>query len=779
MRSSQLNGNLPADVTSFVGRRREVSEAKRLLSSTRLLTLTGVGGVGKTRLALRVAAGVRRAFTDGVWLVELAALQDRALLEQTVADAVGLRDQSARSPREIVVGHLRDKQALLVLDNCEHLVDRCAGLAADLLPAAPGVRILATSRHALSTPGEHIFSVPPLPLPDPERPPQRGKLVGNEAIHLFVERATLVRPGFDVTTGNHATLARICRRLDGLPLAIELAAARLRALSPEQILARLDDRFRLLRGGSRVVLPRHQTLRAVVDWSYQLCSPPEQALWARVSVFAGGFDLDAAEAVCAGDGIARDGVLDLVAGLVDESILIKEDADQALPVRYRLLETIAHYGRDVLRAAGGEAVLRRRHRDYYLDLAERGEAEWFGPTQLEVFARTRCEHANLRRALEYCLTMPDESRVGLRMAAALYFYWHCGHVAEGRHWLDRALAVDTESSSARAVALWSNAHLAVLQGDISTGTAMAQESRDWAQLRGDASVLAYAISMLGVAAVFGGDLPRAQALLEDALARFEALGELNTTVIIAYVGLILGAAFQGDLGRAVTLGEHARALCERHGEQRGWALTFYALTLAEWKRGELALASTYAKDSLQVMRAFDDTFCMVLMVERLAWIAGTAGEGERTAVLLGVAHQIWPLVGGRPLMGSPHYLAAREACERQARCALGDRAFQAAFDRGTALDLDQAIVYALDEKPGPDPSAATAAGTAGTSLTRRERQVAELVAEGLSNKEIAARLVIAQRTAEGHVERVLAKLGFTKRTQLAAWIVEERKGRGR
>jgi predicted ATPase/DNA-binding CsgD family transcriptional regulator len=779
MRSPQRGGNLPAEVTSFVGRRREVSEAKRLLSSTRLLTLTGVGGVGKTRLALRVAAGVRRAFTDGVWLVELAALQDRTLLEQTVADAVGLRDQSARSPREVVVGHLRDKQALLVLDNCEHLVDRCAGLAGDLLPAAPGLRILATSRHALRIAGEHIFSVPPLPLPDPERPPQRGKLVGDDTIRLFAERATLVRPGFEVTAGNRATLARICWRLDGLPLAIELAAARLRVFSPEQVLHRLDDRFRLLSRGNRAVLPRHQTLRAVVDWSFELCSPPERTLWARVSVFAGGFDLDAAEAVCAGDGIDRDQVLDLVVGLVDESILIKEDPDQALPARYRLLETIAHYGRDVLQAAGGEAVLRRRHRDYYLDLAERGEAEWFGSTQLEVFARTRCEHANLRLALEYCLTTPGESRVGLRMAAALYFYWHCGFVAEGRHWLDRALALDAQPGRARATALWSNAHLAVLQGDISAGTAMAQESRDWAQLRGDASVLAYAIFMLGVAAVFGGDLPRAQALLEDALARFEALGELNTTVIIAYVGLILRAAFQGDLGRAVTLGEHARALCERHGEQRGWALTLYALTLAEWRRGELALASTYAKDSLRVMRVFNDIFCMVLMVERLAWIAGTAGEGERAAVLLGVAHKIWPLVGGRPLMGSPHYLAAREACERQARRALGDRAFQTAFDRGAALDLDRAVAYALEEKPAPAAPAATTTDTTGTALTRRERQVAELVAQGLSNKEIAARLVIAQRTAEGHVERVLAKLGFTKRTQLAAWVIEERKGRDR
>ncbi|GAA3434905.1 LuxR family transcriptional regulator [Kutzneria kofuensis] len=781
IRSPQCGGNLPAEATSFVDRRREVAEAKRLLTASRLLTLTGVGGVGKTRLALRVAARVRRAFTDGVWLVELAALQDRTLLEQTVADTVGLRDQSARSPREVVVDYLRDKQLLLVLDNCEHLVDRCGGLAADLLAVAPGLRILATSRHALSTLGEHVLAVPPLPLPDlaPERPRQPGTLVGNEAIRLFTERAVAVWPDFAITAGNHTTIARICRRLDGLPLAIELAAARLRVLSPEQILHRLDDRFRLLRAGCRAVLPRHRTLQAVVDWSYHLCSPLEQMLWARVSVFAGGFDLDAAEEVCAGDDIARDRVLDLVTGLVDKSILIRENQDHGHRVRYRLLDTIAHYGHDALKATGQEAVLRRRHRDYYLALAERGEAEWFGPTQLEVLARTRCEHANLRLALGFCLAVPGESENGLRLAAALHFYWHCGFLSEGRHWLDRALAMHVKPDRGWATALWINAHLAVLQGDAATAADMAEECRAWAQPRGEDNLLAYALFILGAAARFRDDLPRAQALLEDALARFEALGELNTTVIIAYVTLVGVAVLQGDLARADELCQQGLALSERHGEQWTRAYMLYALSFAEWTRREVALASAHAKDSLRAMHTFRDTFGTVLLVERLAWIAGTAGEGERAAVLLGVASMIWPLVGGQPLFGSRYYLAAREACERQARCALGDRAFQIAFDRGTALDLDQAVSYALGETPERATPATTTTDTTGTSLTRRERQVAELVAEGLSNKEIAARLVIAQRTAEGHVERVLAKLGFTKRTQLAAWIVEERKGRGR
>ena len=747
----------------------EVSETKRLLSVARLLTLTGAGGVGKSRLALRVAASVWRAFVDGVWLVDLAALQDRALLEQTVADSVGIRDRSARSAREVLVGYLRDRQLLLVLDNCEHVADYCADLAAALLAAAPGLRILATSRHALSAPGEQVLAVLPLPVPDPERPPQPGKLVGNEAIRLFAERARLVRPDFEVTAGNRATIARICRRLDGLPLAVELAAARVRVLSPEQILHRLDDRFRLLRGGSRVVLPRHQRLRAVVDWSYELCSPAERMLWARVSVFADGFDLDAAEAVCAGDDIDRDQVLDLMAGLVDKSILIRQDRDHAAWARYRLLDTLRHYGRGRLREAGAEAVLRRRHRDYYLGLAERGEAEWFGPTQLQVADRTRPAHPNLRLALEYCLTTPGESRTGLRMAAALQFFWLCcGLLAEGRHWLGRALALDTESSKQRATALCANAYISTLQGDYLAATAMVQECRAWALPRGEETTLAYAVFVQGLLTRFNDDLPRAQVLLEDALARFEALGELTSTVIITYALLAAVAVFQGDSDRAIELCWLGLALCDRHGEQ--WARSYLvsALSLAEWIRGEVTRASAHARENLRVMRGFGDLFGTALQVERLAWVAGTVGEGERAAVLLGAVHRIWPQFGGP--FGSLHHVTAREACVRQARHGLGDRAFQAAFGRGAELDLEQAIAYALGEKPAPP----TPAPTAKPPLTKRERQVAELVVEGLSNKDIAARLVIAQRTAEGHVEHILAKLGLTKRIQLAAWVTEQR-----
>ncbi|MCE7002200.1 LuxR C-terminal-related transcriptional regulator [Kibdelosporangium philippinense] len=777
--SPHQDGNLPAESTSFVDRRREIFKARQVLSTARLVTLTGVGGVGKTRLALRVAAGLRRAFADGVWLVDLAALQDRTLLEQTVVDTVGLSDCSGQPPLRVLVSHLRDRQLLLVLDNCEHLVAGCAGLARELLPAAPGLRILATSRHALSTPGEHILALPPLPLPDPDEVrPQAGKPLCNEAVRLFVERAALVRPGFAVTADTYVPIARICRRLDGLPLAIELAAARLRVLSPEQILRRLDDRFRLLRGGSGVVLLRHQTLRAVVDWSYELCSPAEQMLWARASVFAGGFDLDAAEEVCAGDSIDRDRVIDLVAGLVDKSILIREGQEHGPWARYRLLDTLRHYGRDVLRAAGTEMSLRQRHRDYYLSLAERSVAEWFGPTQVEVAVRTRREHTNLRVALKFCLGTPGESQAGLRLAAILYFYWvSCGSVAEGRHWLDRMLALDTEASWARGTALWSNAHLALLQGNIPAATAMVRECRDLARLTGDTSVLAYAIFVQGIAAWHSGDLPQAQALMEDALARFDALGELNSTVLLARTLLAGTAISQGDIDRAITLTRQACAIGELHGEQSTRAHALYFLAQAEWHRDELARASAHAKESLLVMRVFNDTLGTAVLVELLAWIAETTGECERAAVLLGVAHQIWLLVGGKPRFSSAHWISRHETCEQRTRHVLGERAFQAAFSRGAGFDLDQAVTYALGEKPEDAAPAGTGTGAASIPLTRREQQVAELVAKGLSNKAIAAQLMIAQRTAEAHVEHILTKLGFTNRTKLAAWVARQRERR--
>lgn len=771
-------GNLPAETTSFVNRRREIAEIKRLLTSSRLLTLTGVGGVGKTRLALHVAAEVQRAFPDGVRLVGLAQVRDGTLVAHTAAQALEIHDDGSREPLGLLVDFLRERQVLLVLDNCEHLMHECATLAATVLDETSRLRILATSREVLRVPGEQVLPVGPLSVPQHNGTRPAGAGSRNSAVVLFAERAVAVTPTFAVTSKNREEVIGICRRLDGIPLAIELAAARLRVLSTHQILARLDDQFALLTTGPRTAADRHQTLQATVDWSFRLCTPAEQTVWARASVFAGSFGLPAAEELCAGQDLPADSIVDLITGLVDKSILIRDD--NGTTARYRFLDTLRQYGQNTIRQTGEQARLRHRHADWYLHLAEQGKREWFGPDQAAWLQRLRLEHADLRLALEFCITTPERTQTALRLAATLHFYWHsCGFVAEGRHWLDRALAQDTEPSTARASALASNAHLAVLQGDIPAATAMAQESRDWAQSQGEDAVLAYAVFAQGAIARFNSDNPRAQTLLEDALARFEAIGELNSTVVMAYVSLVGAAVFQGDLTRAIELGRHARALCERAGEQWARTYTLYALSLAEWKQGELAQACEHAREGLRGMRTFNDTFGMTLLVERLAWIADRAGEYERAAVLLGAVTVIWPLIGGQPLVGSQHYLAAHEACERHTRRTLGDHAFEAAFQRGTEFGLDQAVSYALDEHAQPVPAASPSSEELPVQLTRRERQVAELVAEGLSNKDIATRLVIAQRTAEGHVERILKKLGFTSRTRLAAWVTEQHESRNR
>lgn len=766
-------GNLPTEVTSFVGRYRELTEVKKLLPEVRLLTLTGTGGVGKTRLALRVATQIRRAFPDGVWLVELAALQDCALLEQTVADAVGLGDQSGRVPREVLMHHLRDQRALLVLDNCEHLGAACGTFAGELLAAAPQLRILATSRHALRAPGERILPVPPLPVSNASSPDDHTP---NDAVRLFGDRTMAVVPEFAATHASRAAIAEICQRLDGLPLAIELAAARIQTLSPEQILSRLDNRFRLLAAAaSSTVQPRHQKLRSVLDWSYHLCSPSEQRLWARMSVFTEGCDLNTAEAVCSGDGIAPDDVLDGVTGLLDKSILAREEHNQGTEVRYRMLDTIRNYGEEMLRAAGQEETMLQRHCDYFLQLAERNAAEWFGPTQVEITARMRLEHANLRLALDYCLRTDSESQTGLRLASVLHFYWlGCGFLAEGRHWLDRMLASDTTPSRARATALWTAAYLAIAQGDRAAGVDMAAECWQWVQSHADQTMAPYALFALGIAEWSSGDLSRTCTLLEDALERFAALGELNVITIITYVSLSGALAYRGQLDHSLAVTQKAAMLCEQRGDRRAWTYALYVISLSEWLRGDSALATMHAQEALRGQQIFDDALGTVFTIECLAWYASSSGENERAAVLLGAAHRLYPAGGGEPLVNIERFRAAHDACQQQARRGLGDHKFQIAFNAGAEFEHAQAVSYALGQQAQLAPSPPAVTDDPLALLTRREGQVTELVAEGLSNKDIAMRLVISTRTAEGHVQNSMAKLGFTKRVQLAMWFKEQK-----
>jgi predicted ATPase/DNA-binding CsgD family transcriptional regulator len=766
-------GNLPVDVTSFVGRRREVADVKGALSVSRLVTLTGMGGVGKTRLALRVAADLHRGFGDGVWLVELAGLQDAGLVGQTVAASLGFHDQSSRWSVVTLSELLTDRQLLLVLDNCEHLIDACAVVADALLRACPRLRILATSRQPLGITGEHTLSVPPLSLPGPDRPVSLEGLAQFEAVSLFVDRASAVHPGFSLDAGNQLAVAGICRRLDGIPLAVELAAGRMRALSADQLLTRLDDRYGLLTGGSRAALPRQQTLRALVDWSFELCSAAERLLWARLSVFAAGFDLDAAEEVCSGDEIPADAVLDLVAALVDKSILLTDDGGGR--PRYQLPETLREYGRDRLEEYGQIGALRRRHRDWCRRLVAFAESTWFGADQVELLARLRLEHANLRAALNFCLTEPGESPTGLAIASALRFYWMIsGRLNEGRHWLDRLLNCASAQSPTRLKALCVDAYLATLLGDVGAAVPLVEEARQLAEQLDDASGAAYVAQIRGLEASFHGDPAGAAQLLKEALATHRRLGDLAA---IGYDQALLAAVLsvlEDDVG-AAALFEECLATTESAGEFWVRALALWAVGIQACRLGDCTRATEAERQSIRLRRALDNRYGIALNLDVLAWTATVDGDAERAARLFGAAHAIMQAVGAASVSSGPTG-ALHVEYEATAREALGDNGFARAFEHGLRVGFDQALAYALGESTLPriQPTATQRATAVPGSLTRREREVAELIMQGLSNKQIADTLVMAQRTAEGHVEHILTKLGFTTRSQVAAWVAERR-----
>ena len=758
-------GKLPLDLTSFIGRRHELAEAKRLLSTSRLVTLTGMGGVGKTRLALRVAADAGRAFDDGVWLIELGELENSSLLVDVVAAALRLRDQSTRPAQDLVAEFLASRRLLLVLDNCEHLVDAVAALAGMLLRSCPELRILATSREALIIEGEAVMRVPPLTVPDPDRSPSLKGLPRYDAVTLFAERAAAVVPDFMLTEDNKGAVAQICRRLDGMPLPIELAAARLRALSADQVLERLTDRYALLTGGSRGAPTRQQTLRVCIDWSYDLCTPSEQQLWGRLSVFAGGFELDAAEGVCAED-MTPEAVLDAVTSLVDKSILIREEPGRV--VRFRLLETLREYGRDKLQETSRFDAVRRRHRDWYRQLAARSETEWISARQLQWIARLEREQPNLREALEFCLTDPGEAEAGLQIVAALHQFWLArGLLSEGRRWYDRTLAHHSgEPTPDRIQVLHASTIFAVQQGDLPAATDTAQQARELADQSGDVSMRALAAQAAGNVALHAGDLPHAIACFENASAGSHADGDLLQQVQ-ALVGLVLAYGLQGDMTRADAAHEELLALTTPRGESLYRAYSLAAVGRVAWKHNR-ERGAELLKEGLRLMRRLDDPLGAASCVEALAWIAAAEHSARRAAVLLGAAEALRRAVGTSSGI-YPILLAYHDECEQQAHRALGERGFATAYRSGEALSFGDAVAYALDEQP----PAVSQPARAATILTKRERQVADLVAQGLTNRAIAAKLVISQRTAQGHVEHVLAKLGFTSRAQIAAWVVEQ------
>src|SRR5215469_1928785 len=651
-------GNVPSELNSFVGRRGEVAEVKRLLSGCRLVTLTGLGGVGKTRLALRVAADSRRAFRDGVWLVQLDQLREEMPVAEAVAGALGLQTHAA--PEAALADYVADRQLLLVLDNCEHLVDAAAKLADMLLRAGAGLRVVATSRESLNIDAETVMPVAPLAAPDPGRHLTAAELMRFPAVSLFAQRAGQVVPGFAVTEPTTEAVARICHRLEGLPLAIELAAARLRALSPEQIDARLGDRLGLLTRGRRTYPARQQTLRASIEWSYELCTEPERLLWARLSVFADGFELDAAEGICADHRLAAADLLELLAALADKSVLIAEHGESW--VRCRLPETLREYGQERLDQAGEHSMLRRRHCDWYEQLTRRAHTGGLSSEAGSLVARLYRERANVQVAQDFCQNEPGEAEAGLRVAMHIwpYYYWNEGYVGEGRHRLGQLLAATTEPTVWRAQGLLLAGFLAVVSGDRGAALPLLEEGTSLARQLDEPATRALAAWVAGHVYLSAGDVPQAVARLEDGLAALPPAPVHARQHALLLASLAVAACLADDEESVLARQRELVALTEPGGDymQRTYCShALWALGMVAWRRGALDRAAELQQQCLRLREGPGDRMGRAHCLEALAWIAASARQYRRAPALLGAAATQWQSMA-TPLEGNGTWQAS-------------------------------------------------------------------------------------------------------------------------
>ena len=683
--------NLPRQLTSFIGREREIAEVKRLLSTTSLLMLTGSGGCGKTRLALQVAADLVDAYPDGVWLAELAALEDPGFLLHTVASALSLREVPGRELRATLLDYLRTKKLLLVLDNCEHLLPACAEMAETFVRSCPGLRILATSREPLGVLGELVWRVPSLSLPETRPEPRVEHQMQYEAVRLFVERASAVQPAFTLTPQNASGVAAVCRRLDGIPLAIELAAARMRALSVDQIAVRLDERFSLLTGGGRTALPRHQTLRGTLDWSYDLLSPKERSLLRRLSVFAGGWTLEATEAVCTNTDLETHEILDLLTQLVFKSLVLMDAQEEQ--VRYRLLETVRQYGRDRLDEAGETTGVRQRHLRWYLDLVERAEPELGGADQSLWLNRLEVEHDNLRAALEWSRADEASGDAGLRLARALWQFWNVhGHFSEGRGWLEAMLSRSRGApASIRAKALAGTGFLAYRQGDYDGSIRLCTESLALFRELDDRAGMGQALYVLGMIAEGQGEYERAKTLLTESLALGREVGNKRRMAIsLNSIGEV--ARCQGDFGSARTSYEESLALAQEVGDKRGIAIALGNLGHVALYQGDTEGAAIRFNEALSLAQQLAYKLGIAEYLAGLGGVAAAEGKHGRAARLLGAAKGLLSLLGA---LFEPPDRIEYERSLAAARAGLTEAEFEEAWTEGSAMALDRAIQYAL------------------------------------------------------------------------------------
>jgi predicted ATPase/DNA-binding SARP family transcriptional activator/DNA-binding NarL/FixJ family response regulator len=804
--------NLPATRSSFVGRETELRKIKRDLAMTRLLTLTGAGGCGKTRLALEVARDIVRAYLDGVWLVELAPLSEGALVAQAVAAALGVQEQPDRPLTDALVDYLRAKRTLLVLDNCEHLINPVARFVDALLNSCSHIKVLATSRESLHVEGELNWLVPSLSVPSSLQSPTVEELAGYESVRLFVERARHRNPAFSLRPENAHAVARICERLDGIPLAIELAAARI-GLSVEQIAQRLDDSLRLLTAGSRTASPRQRTLRGTLDWSYALLSESERELFCRLSVFAGGWTLEAAEAVGAGDTKQGD-VLDLLSRLVEKSLVVAEAQDV---VRYRMLEPVRQYARERFEESGEVEAIQRRHAEFFLALAEEAEPEVEGPQQAAWLERLEAEHDNLRTALSWSLEQGEEAGLGLRVGEALGQFWYLrGYFGEGRRWLEEVLAkASPASTAARANALRRLSFMAFMQGDLDRAQEASEEGlklegvEQFWDIAGRRSVAAGLLHMLGLVVSARGDSERAIQLYEESLVLSRKVGDKRG---IADNLLLLGiemrswgnfdkarelleegmgegrevgdpellAAFltqlcdtfvlQGDLERATVIGEKAVEVCREHKHRFMLSEVLCNLGWAALLRGDPKRATTLFAESLELKREVGLMLDLPETLDGLACVAVAKGEAERAVRLFGATRALHEQVKDH-LTLAREYATLREPYLAATRSQLGGEEWEAAFAEGRAMGFEEAVEYALSEEKLPSPTLVPMPEQPPTeTLTLREQEVALLLRRGLTNRQIAQELVLSEHTVHHHITNILRKLNLSSRQQVASHL---------
>ncbi|HWE89976.1 MAG TPA: LuxR C-terminal-related transcriptional regulator [Pseudonocardiaceae bacterium] len=734
-----------------------------MLTTGRLVTLTGPGGVGKTRLAARIVSEVANRFPDGVVFVGLAELRDPTLLVNLVANRLELRGQAIRSTEDIVLDHLRDRRMLLVLDNCEHLVDACASLVDLLLHATHHLVILTTSRQSLGVDGEQVLPVPSLAVPR-AGVTAPADLLAYDSARLFTDRAESVAPSFTVTEQTSDEIAWLCRQLDGLPLSIELAAAQLRSLDVGQLTERLRRRLTTLAGGERTAPDRQQTLRATIDWSYGLCSPAERLVWQRVSVFSGSFELDAAEQVCGGFGVDQAGVLDVLDGLLDKSVLSRQEQDGV--VVFRMLETLREYGHERLEEAGDRHRVAYLHALWCRDLMLAWAAEWLSADQVAWVNRARRNLANVRIGAEFALSAPDLAVWVVRIGYVTYNFWALlGMAREAQSWVDRALPHVPRDIREYGLVRWAIGLAALVRNDLAVAAARLTEAGEFAERTGDEVLAAQVKQIWGMACVFGGDYPQAVSLLNAGLPTLRAHHMLEGELMSRWMlGLAQGLAEDPESARA-TLGD-GLARSEERGEIyfRGWMLD--ALQQIELAAGEIDVAETAGLRALRLESEIGNMHALATTTSVLAQIAFRRGQRERAARLFGAADALWSEMGATPAI-FPAFGARHSAYLERATDAFGKARFDAAFARGQEMSRESTVRYALEDGAG--------LGFAGESpLSKREAEVAGLVAKGLSNKDIAAKLGIRPRTAETHVDHILTKLGFRTRAQIAAWVAARR-----